>query len=61
MLIATAKPSRVSRERMSAKPVRGGIATRTHRKISSVMLQIKIQVIFFLYFGQQNHQNHRML
>ena len=47
MLAATAKPSRVSRERKSAQPVRVGIATRTHRKISSVMSQIKIQVIFF--------------
>ena len=26
-----------------------GAATRTHRKISSVMSQIKIQVILFLY------------
>lgn len=47
MLAATAKPSRVSRERKSAQPVRVGIATRTHRKIRSVMSQIKIQVIFF--------------
>ena len=43
MLTATAKPSRVSRERKSAQSVRGGIATRTHRKISSVMSQILIQ------------------
>lgn len=40
MLTATAKPSRVSRERKSAQSVRGGNATRTHRKISYVMSQI---------------------
>ena len=40
MLTATAQPSRVSRERKSAQSVRGGNATRTHRKISSVMSQI---------------------
>lgn len=56
MLTATAKPSRVSRERKSAQPVRGGTATRTHRKISTVMSQIKIQVILFLNFGQKNHR-----
>ena len=49
MLTATAKPSRVSRERKSAQPLRVGAATRTHRKISSVMSQINIQVILFLY------------
>ena len=31
-------------------------ANYAHRKISSVMSQIYIQVILFLYFGQKNHR-----
>ena len=46
MLTATAKPSRVSRERKSAQPVRGGNATRTHRKIAPSCRRFRYRLSF---------------